>query len=118
MTVQVHDVAARFLHEIRRLEKAAVIVVRHETDFHALLLVGGLEIAMPRHFTRVALGLFAERKNRARKLVLTQREEKITLIFPRIASALEQVTRAVRTFFNPRKMSRRDEIRAELIRAV
>src|SRR5271154_3700572 len=103
MTVQIHDVATRFLHEVRGLEKAAVIVVRHKTDFHALFLVGGLEIAMPRHFARVALGFFAERKNRARQLVLPQREKEITLILTRIASALEQMTRTVRAFFNPRK---------------
>jgi hypothetical protein len=50
------------LHEVRRLEKSAVIVVRHKTDFHAFFLVGGLEIAMSRDFTRVALGLFENRK--------------------------------------------------------
>ena len=90
VAVQIHDFAAMLLHEVRLLEKAAVIVVRHEADFHALLLVGGLELAMPRHFARVALGLFAERKNRARELVLPQREQEITLVLPRIASALEQ----------------------------
>ena len=73
---------------------------------------------MPRHFARVALGLFAERKNRARKLILPQRKQKITLILAQIASALEQIARTVRAFFNARKMSRGDEIRAELIRAV
>ena len=72
MAVHVRDFAAMLLHEVRLLEKAAVIIVRHEADFHALLLVGGLELAMPRHFARVALGLFAERKHRARKLVLPQ----------------------------------------------
>src|SRR5471032_2821573 len=92
VAVQVHDVAARFLHEVRRLEKSAVILVRHETDFHALLLVGGLEIAMPRHFAGVALGLFAERKQDARELILPQREQEITLILARIASALQQIT--------------------------
>ena len=46
---------------------------------------------MPRHFARVALGFFTERKNRARELVLPQREQEITLILPQIASALEQV---------------------------
>ena len=74
VAMQIHDVAAMLLHEVRRPEKAAVIVVRHETDFHALLLVGDLEIAVARHFARVALGLFAERKNRARELILSQRE--------------------------------------------
>src|SRR5271170_3824136 len=116
MTVQVHDVAARFLHEIRRLEKAAIIVVRHEADFHALLLVGGLEIAVPRHFARVALGLVAQRKNRTRKLVLPKREKKITLILPQIASALEQMTRIVGAFFHACKMAGRNEIRTKLVR--
>ena len=55
-------------------KELAVILVRHEADFHALLLVGDLEIAVARHFARVALGLFAERKNRARELILSQRE--------------------------------------------
>src|SRR5580693_8431654 len=46
----------------------------------------------PRVFcTRFALGLFAERKNHTRELVLPQREQKITLILPRITSALQQV---------------------------
>ena len=106
------------LHEVRGLEKAAVVVVRHETDFHALFLVGGLEIAMPRHFAGVALGLFAERKEDARQLILPEREQKITLILPRIFAALEQQTRTIRTFFHARKMSCRNKIRAELIRAV
>ena len=72
-SVQIHNFAAMLLDEVRLLEKAAVIVVRHEADFHAFLLVGGLEVAMPRHFARVALGLFAQRKQRARQLVLPQR---------------------------------------------
>src|ERR1017187_1434839 len=140
VAVQIHDVAARFLHEVRRLEKAAVIVVRHETDFHALLLVGGLEIAMPRHFARVALGFFPKRKNHARELILPQREQKITLVLPQIAPALEEITprssrreealtscagvrmslltSAATNAFHPRKMSRRNKIRAELVRAV
>ena len=140
VAVQIHDFAAMLLHEVRRLEKAAVIVVRHEADFHALLLVGGLELAMPRHFARVALGLFAERKNRPRQLVLPQREKEITLVLLQIASALEQITPGAPTSvgadslsasataagcrrsplrpFHSRKMSRGNEIRAELVRAV
>src|ERR1039458_7929846 len=86
------DVCSSDLHEVRRLEKTAVIIVRHETDFHALLLVGGLELAVPRHFARVALGLFTERKNHARELILPQREKEIALILPQIASALEKIT--------------------------
>ena len=92
VAVHIHDLAAMLLHEVRLLEKAAVIVVRHEADFHALFLVGGLELAMPRHFARVALGLFAERKNRARQLVLPQRKQEIALVLLQIASALEEIT--------------------------
>ena len=118
VAVNIRDFAAMLLHEVRRLEKAAVIVVRHETDFHALLLVGGLELAIPRHSAGVALGLFTERKNRARELILSEREQEITLILPRIASAFKQMTRTIRTFFDTRKMSCCDELRAKLIRAV
>ncbi len=85
------------LDEVRLLEKAAVIVVRHEADFHALLLVGGLEVAMPRHFARVALGLFAERKHRARQLVLPQRKKEIALVLLQIPPALEEITALVGT---------------------
>jgi hypothetical protein len=53
---------------------------------------------MARHFARVALGLVAQRKNRARQLVLAQGEQEITLILARIASALEQMPRTVRAF--------------------
>ena len=118
LAVQIHDFAAMLLREAGLLEEAAVIVVRHETDFHALFLVRRLELAMPRHFPRVALGLFAERKNRARELVLPQREQKITLVLARIASALEQMPRTVRAFFHPGKMAGGDVIRAELVGAV
>ena len=133
MAVNIRDFAAMFLHKVSLLKEAAVIVVRHETDFHALFLVGGLEIAMPRHFARVALRFFAKRKNRARKLILPQRKKKITLILPQIASALEEITTLTRPSatlshqmgegrgkgtFNSCKMSRRNKIRAELVCAV
>ena len=65
MPVQIHNLAAMLLRQFGLLEEATVIVVRHETDFHALGLVGGLEPAVPRHGARVSLGLFAERKQRA-----------------------------------------------------
>jgi hypothetical protein len=70
--VQIHNLAAMFLDEICLLKKSTVIIIRHETDFHAFFFVGGLEIALPRHFARVALGFFAERKNRACELILPQ----------------------------------------------
>src|ERR1019366_2581241 len=133
VAVQIHNLAAMFLHEVCLLEKAAVIVVRHETDFHALLLVGGLELAMPRHLARVALGFFAERKNHACKLILPERKKKVTLILPQITPALEQIAPLARPAdtlsplggegrgggaVNPRKMSGGDEIRTELVGAV
>ena len=89
---------------------------------------------MPRDFSRVAFGLFAERKHRAGELVLPQREQKITLVLPQIASALEQksplapslsppggervAAGRVRGLFNPRKMAGRNKIRAKLPGAV
>ncbi len=117
VAVQVHNVAAMLLREVRLLEKAAVVVVRHETNLHALFLVGGLEIAVARDLARVALGFFAEREQGARELVLPQREEKIALVLAHIASALEQHA-AIVAPFEPREMPGGDELRAELVRAV
>jgi hypothetical protein len=137
--MQVHNLAAMLLHEVRLLEKFPVILVRHETDFHALLLVGGPELAMPRDFARVALGLFAEWEHGARELVLPQRKKKVALILLQIAPALEEMaprefgrdallrvladrqvspTSRVRGKFNPREMAGGDELRAELVRAI
>src|SRR5207244_13307034 len=90
LAVEVHDVAAMFLRELRLLEKAAVVVVRHETNLHALFLVGGLQVAMARDFARVALGLFAQREQRPRQLVLPQREQETALVLAQIACAPEQ----------------------------
>ena len=98
------------------LQKFSVIVVRHKTDFHALLFVGRLEIAMPRDLAGVALGLFAERKHGAGKLLLPQRKQKITLILAQITSAFEQDASIVATF-QTREMAGRNVLRAELIRA-
>src|SRR5688572_27614935 len=89
---RVHDLTAMLLHEVRLLEKAAVVVVRHEANLHALLLVGGLEVAMPGHLPRIALRLLPERKDRARQLILSQREQEVALVLPQILSTLEQVT--------------------------
>jgi hypothetical protein len=65
VAMHVHDFATRLLHEVRLLEKAAVVVVRHEADFHALLLVGGLELQC-RATSRVSLLVFSPSGNIAR----------------------------------------------------
>src|SRR5207249_6979 len=88
LAVEVHDVAAMLLREVRLLEKPAVVVVRHETNLHAFFLVGGLQMAMARHCARVALGLFAERELGAGELVLAEREKEIALVLLQIPSAL------------------------------
>ena len=103
-----------FCTRFGRLEKAAVIVVRHEADFHAFLLVGGLELAMARHGAGVALGLFAQRKQGARQLVLPQRKQEIALVLAQIASALEQIAgEPSAALFHARKMAGGDVIRAQ-----
>ena len=117
-SVKIYDLAAMFLDKVGLLEKSALVVVRHKTDFHALLLVRRLEVAMPRHFARIALGFPAKRKQRACELILPERKKEITLVLPRIMPALEQPARAVRAFLHPREMSGGDEICAELVRTV
>ena len=69
--MEIHDFAFVFLDELGLLQKPAVILVRHEADLHALLLVRGLEIAMAGDFAGVALGLFAEGKHGAGELLLS-----------------------------------------------
>src|ERR1022692_4488942 len=140
LVVEIHNLAAMLLHQVRLLKKAAVVVVGHEADFHALFLVGGLEIAVPRHFARVAFGLFAKWKYRARKLILSQGKQEVTLVFTQIAAPLEEMAARsaehrvgllLRAFgtgrggarrsnrpLHPREMSGGDKLRAELIRAV
>src|SRR6266700_1637799 len=44
VAMDVHDFAAMLLSEIGLLEELAVVIVGHETDFHALFFIGGLEI--------------------------------------------------------------------------
>src|ERR1700677_858446 len=110
------------LRQAGLLEQAAVIIVRHETNLHTFFLVRRLEVAMPCHCPRIALGLFAQREDRASELVLSQGKQKVTLVLARVASALEQMAHArvcaVRPFLNARKMAGGDELRAELVRAV
>src|SRR5688572_6196271 len=71
-SLKIDNVPLMFFDELRLLEKASVVFVGHETNLHALLLVGGLQVAFPRDFARVVLGQLAEREDGARKLVLAQ----------------------------------------------
>src|SRR3954463_45465 len=116
--MQVNDLTAMLLGQMRLLQKAPIILVRHEADFHALLFVGRFQIAMPRHFPRIALGLAAQWKEGAAELVLAQRKQKITLVLPRIAPAFEQSSRPVRAFLQPRKMAGGNVLRPELLRSL
>src|SRR5581483_1649718 len=72
LAVEIDNFAAMLLRELRLLEEATVIVIRHETDFHALLLVGGLELALARDIARVRLRQLAEREESTRELLLSQ----------------------------------------------
>lgn len=118
LAAHIHNFAPMFLHEICLLKESAVIVVGHETDFHAFLFVGGLEVAMAGDGAGVAFGLFAERKHRACQLVLPEREKEITLVLARIASALEQAARTVFARLDAGEMSGGDEVGAKLVRTI
>ncbi len=69
---KVYNLATMLFHEIRLLEKFAIVVIRHETNLHALFLVGGPELAMARDLASVALGLVAEWKQGAGQLLLPE----------------------------------------------
>ena len=70
--VQIHNLAAMLLREVRLPEKFSVILVRHETNLHAFLFFGGLQLALAGGFARVALGLVAHREQGAGQLVLPE----------------------------------------------
>jgi hypothetical protein len=67
-------------------------------------------------FARVALGQFAQRKERVRQLLLLKGEEEVALVLPQIATALQQVTSVLATL-DAREMARGDLPRAQLPRA-
>src|ERR1043165_3711550 len=112
-TVDVHGVAAMLLDELRLLEKAAVILVGEETDFHALFLFSGLQLGLAGDFARVGLAQLAEREERAGELLLLEREEEVALVLAQVASAPEQHA-AVVAAFESRVVAGGDEIGAKL----
>src|SRR5256885_1059178 len=109
VSVEINNVALMFLDEIRLLQKSAVVVIRHEADLHAFLFIRSLKVAVAGDFAGIRLGLFAERKHRACQLILSQRKQKVALIFARIAPPLEQHSRAIGALLESRKMASGDE---------
>ena len=72
LALLVNDFAFVFLDEFGLLEKAAVIFVGHETDFHRFVFVGGLQAGAAGHVARVGLREFAQRHDAAGELFLLQ----------------------------------------------
>ena len=83
------------LREVGLLQKTSVVLVRHETDFHALLLVRRLEAVFAGDTTSVGLRQLAQGKERSGQLLLPEREEEIALVLARIAAALASSMRRV-----------------------
>src|SRR5437764_12899127 len=81
--VKVHNVTTVFLHKLCLLEKIAVVVIRHETNLHAFLLISGSQITMPRHIARIALGFVSERKHGPGERVLAPCEKEVALVLAR-----------------------------------
>ena len=115
LALEVDDLAAVLLHQLGLLQELPVVVVRHEADLHALLLVGRLELAVMRHRAGIALGLLAQRKHRARQLILPQREQEVALVLAQVAAPLEQRPGAVRAPLHPREVASGDILRPELV---
>ncbi len=66
----------------------------------------------------VAFRLFAQREQGARKLILPQRKQEITLVLARVGAFLEQGASAVGALFQARKMAGGNVIAAQLPRAL
>ena len=62
LPLQIDNLAPMLLRQPGGGEEFAVILVRHETNFHALLLVRGFQAAFAGDLARVLFGFFAERK--------------------------------------------------------
>src|SRR5262245_33837974 len=114
--MDVDDIARVLLREGRLEDELPVILVRDETDFHAVLLVGDLEATFPGYRASVAFGEFAQWKQSPGKLFLLQREKKVTLVLAPVAATLEQMTCPVCAFLDVREMAGGDLAGPQLTR--
>ena len=99
--------------EVRSQERL-VVVPRHETDLLAVHFVRRLQAELPRDGADFRLLHPAERRERARELRLPEAEQKIRLIFPRIAPFAQH--RPVTVMLDDRVVPRGDVVRAERLR--
>src|SRR3954471_1669612 len=98
-------------------DERAVVVVRDETDFLAVRLVGDRQPVLPRVLADLLLRQGADREDRARELLLREREEEIRLVLRRVEAAPQKVP-AAGAALHPRIVAGRDRIGAEAARAI
>src|ERR1017187_1925869 len=111
------DLAPDIGHVRALAQEPAIVVLRHETYFLALLLAIRLKADLFRDGPSLFLRHVAQRKHRAGKLFLVQREQEIRLVLPIIPAFAELVAVSVAVgLLNPRVMPRRNEFRAERAR--
>src|SRR5688572_20595633 len=115
--MHIDDLARVLRDELGLLQKLSVIAVGHETNLHALFLVGGLEIALAGDGAGIGLRQFSERENRLRELPLLQRKKEVALVLAPVLSAFEQCAACVAALFRAREMAGRNKFRSELPRA-
>src|SRR2546422_4386931 len=97
--VHVGNLATVFSHQFGLLQKLSIVVVRHETDFHALRLVRGLEVAVAGDLAGGALWLFAPWGERAGPFGVGPRGKKEAFGLWRRPAAPWEPARALRGFF-------------------
>src|SRR5262249_11347834 len=91
---------------------------RYEADLLAIVLLGNCESQAPRLFTDRRLVERADRKPRARELVLRQREQKVRLVLPRVHASLQEVAVAVLVEIHLRVVPRGDCLCTERLGAL
>src|SRR2546429_1019482 len=74
------------------IDEARVVTVRNEADLLRLFLFRHRQLIIARRLTRIVLRQFSQRKQRARKLILSQLPKKVRLILLRIAAAQQATT--------------------------
>ncbi len=95
------------------IDKAAIIVLRHEADFLAFGLARHAHTALRRHRSHLRLGILAEREAGVRQLLLVEYVQHIRLIFTGIDAPAQAKLAGERVIIHAHIMARRHVIGVE-----
>ena len=100
------------------IDEAGIVAVGNKTDLLRLCFLGNCQAVIARHVAHFRLRHLAQRKHRARKLILCQLPKKVGLVLLLIAPAEETVAICALVVFNARVMSGGDFLAAKTCRKI